>query len=70
LMPGTRGDEFLVQVHQRYPQIVTVMLTGQADDAAIDRARQEANLYHCLHKPWREEELVNTIIAGLEGGRI
>jgi CheY-like chemotaxis protein len=70
LMPGTRGDEFLVQVHQRYPQIVTVMLTGQADDAAIDRARQDANLYHCLHKPWREEELVNTIISGLEGSHI
>ncbi len=69
LMPGTRGDEFLVQVHQRYPQIVTVMLTGQADKAAIDRARQEANLYCCLQKPWTEEDLVNTIVSGLEGDR-
>jgi DNA-binding NtrC family response regulator len=65
LMPGTRGDEFLVQVHQRYPQIVTIMLTGQADESAIDRARQEANLHTCIRKPWREEELVNTIVTGL-----
>jgi CheY-like chemotaxis protein len=65
LMPGTRGDEFLVQVHQRYPEIVTIMLTGQADESAIARARQEANLHTCLRKPWREEELVNTIVTGL-----
>ncbi len=65
LMPGMRGDEFLVQVHQRYPQIVTVMLTGQADDRAIERAKQEANLYRCLHKPWQEAELVQVITSGL-----
>ena len=69
LMPGIWGDELLVQVHQRYPQVVTVMLTGQADNAAIDRAREEANLYCCLQKPWTEEDLVNTIVAGLEGDR-
>ncbi len=69
LMPGIRGDELLVQVHQRYPQIVTVILKGQADNAAIDRARKEANLYCCLQKPWTEENLVNTIVAGLEGDR-
>jgi CheY-like chemotaxis protein len=66
LMPGLRGDEFLVQVHQKYPQIITIMLTGQADRSAIERAEQEANLYRCLQKPWTEEELYHTIQAGLE----
>ena len=65
LMPGIRGDELLVRVHQRYPQIITIMLTGQADQTAIDRAHNEANLHKCLRKPWREEDLVNTILAGL-----
>ena len=65
LMPGIRGDELLVRVHQRYPQIVTIMLTGQADQTAIDRARNEANLHNCIRKPWREEDLVSTILAGL-----
>jgi CheY-like chemotaxis protein len=65
LMPGLRGDEFLAQVHRKYPQIVTVMLTGQADGCAIDRATTEANLYRCLHKPWNEEELVETIQSSL-----
>lgn len=65
LMPGVRGDEFLAQVHQRFPGIVTVMLTGQADEAAIERARQEANLYACIHKPWTEEELQQVIHTAL-----
>jgi CheY-like chemotaxis protein len=65
LMPGLRGDEFLTQVHQQYPNIITIMLTGQADASAIDRAMTEANLHRCLEKPWNEEDLVQTIRSGL-----
>lgn len=65
LMPGIKGDEFLIQAHRKYPEIVTVMLTGQADEAAIERARREAQLYACLHKPWTEEELTQLIAAAL-----
>lgn len=57
LMPGIKGDEFLIQVHQRFPEIVKVMLTGQADEDAIERARLDANLHGCLYKPWKEEDL-------------
>lgn len=66
LMPGIRGDEFLIQVHQRFPEIVTVLLTGHADEAAIERARQQANLHACIHKPWHEADLIQTIQTGLE----
>ncbi len=65
LMPDVRGDEFLAQVHQRFPSVVTVMLTGQADEDAIARAKQEANLYACLHKPWKEDELTAVIESAL-----
>ncbi len=65
LMPGVRGDEFLIAVHKRFPGIVTVLLTGQADDEAIERARNQANLHACLHKPWREEELAALVEAAL-----
>lgn len=65
LMPRVRGDEFLIQVHQRFPKVVKVMLTGQADEAAIQRAIKEANLHRCLYKPWHSEELVETIRSGL-----
>jgi CheY-like chemotaxis protein len=66
LMPGMRGDEFLAQVHHRFPEIITVMLTGQADETAIARAKVEANLYACIHKPWSEEELKQLIQTALK----
>lgn len=65
LMPGIKGDEFLAQVHRRHPNIVTVMLTGQADEASIERARRDANLHACLHKPWREAELAQVVESAL-----
>ncbi|NJL82928.1 MAG: response regulator [Chloroflexaceae bacterium] len=65
LMPGMKGDEFLITIHQRFPQVVTVMLTGQADAAAIARATEEANLHRCLFKPWSEAELTEAIASGL-----
>lgn len=66
LMPGIKGDEFLIKVHQKYPDIVTVMLTGQADERSIEKAKNYANLYAVVHKPWAEEELVEIIRSGLE----
>ena len=65
LMPGMKGDEFLVRVHQKFPNIVKIMLTGQADEAAVNRAFDEANLHRCLQKPWSESELIETIKTAL-----
>ncbi len=65
LMPGIKGDELLTIIHQKHPKIVKVMLTGQADTAAVERAIQHANLYCCLYKPWKGEDLIKTIKSGL-----
>jgi CheY-like chemotaxis protein len=65
LMPGMRGDEFLIKVHAQFPGIVTVLLTGHADEDAIERARQHANLYAYITKPWTEETLIGIIESGL-----
>lgn len=66
LMPGMRGDDFLIKVHQRFPNIIKVILTGQADKEAIERAKLLANLHSCLYKPWKEEELIQIVRSGLE----
>ncbi|MEZ2236737.1 response regulator [Microcoleus sp.] len=65
LMPGIKGDEFLIDVHKKYPKIVKVILTGQADALAIERVKKQANLHQCLSKPWDGKELVETIKSGL-----
>lgn len=65
LMPGMKGDEFLIEVHRRFPKIVKIMLTGQADETAVERARHYANLHSCIAKPWNEKHLLATIHAGI-----
>jgi CheY-like chemotaxis protein len=65
LMPGIKGDELLIRVHEKFPKVIKILLTGQADEVAINRAKKEANLHCCLFKPWSEAELLATIKSGL-----
>ncbi len=65
LMPGTKGDDFLIEVHKKYPKVVKILLTGQADDLAIERAKVQANLHGCLRKAWKSQDLIETIKSGL-----
>jgi CheY-like chemotaxis protein len=65
LMPGIKGDELLLRIHKEYPNVIKIMLTGQADEVAIDRAKKQANLHCCLSKPWLESDLLETIKSGL-----
>ena len=65
LMPGAKGDEFLIEVHQRFPGVVKIMLTGQADPDAVERAQMQANLYTCLEKPWQAQDLIQAIQSAL-----
>lgn len=65
LMPGIKGDEFLAQVHRKYPEVVTMLLTGQYDEAAVERARRDANLFACMQKPWNEHELMRLVASAL-----
>lgn len=61
LMPGMKGDEFLILVHEKFPSIATIMVTGQADEAAIERAVEAAKIRACIRKPWSSRELISVI---------
>jgi DNA-binding NtrC family response regulator len=63
LMPGLKGDEFLILVRERHPQIKSIMITGQADAAAIKRAKEEAGVSEVLKKPWSKNGLISAIRA-------
>ena len=45
LMPRMKGDEFLKLVHVNHPNLVKILLTGQASEEAIEDAKQQVNLY-------------------------
>ena len=70
LMPNVKGDEFLVELHQKFPDVVTIMLTGQADESAIERVKQHANLDAYVTKPWEEKHIVHLIRSNLKDAAV
>ncbi len=65
LMPGMKGDELLCQIHAQYPNILKIMLTGQAGIEAVGNAVNSANLYRYVTKPWDSTDLSLTVKEAL-----
>jgi len=61
LMPGMKGDEFLVEAHKKFPKVIKMLITGQADSEAIRNAQLNANLKCTFPKPWDSTELITKI---------
>lgn len=66
LMPGMKGDEFLINAHKLIPNVKKILLTGQADFKAVTNAINSADLYRYISKPWQNEDLILTIQEALK----
>jgi len=55
-MPQLSGAEFLARVRKRYPDVVRIMLTGEASLSAATKAINDG-LYRFLSKPIEPTEL-------------
>ncbi len=60
-MPGLQGSELLARVREEWPETVRVILTGQADMAAVANAINKAEIFRFLMKPCGAEELRDVI---------
>jgi DNA-binding NtrC family response regulator len=68
LMPGMKGDEFLTVVKERYPEIKTILVTGNADKETTARLQRDDITDAIICKPWMSGELIAKVeecIAGL-----
>ncbi|MGI6125088.1 MAG: response regulator [Acetivibrionales bacterium] len=61
LMPGMNGDEFLMKVNEKYPDIQALIVTGYADILAVSKARHRINLSGVITKPWSSDELIQKV---------
>lgn len=61
LMPNIKGDEFLIQLYQTHPHIKTIVLTGQANQEAIEQMEKYANISAYIRKPWQADKLIQII---------
>jgi CheY-like chemotaxis protein len=66
IMPGQRGDEFLVSIGEDYPEIGLVMHSGLTDPDLEARLRSACRLVACLKKPWDGKQQYEAIATALQ----
>lgn len=64
-MPVMPGSEFLSIVKKEFPDIVRIMLTGQAGLEAAIKAINEGSIYKFLTKPWDDKELKSAVNSAI-----
>lgn len=60
-MPDRTGLQFLCELKTTFPDIVRGMITGQPDVSIYTKAVNEGQVHFLLTKPWKTEELRETI---------
>jgi len=66
MMPGVNGVEFLSEVSQSFPDTVRLMLSGQAEMAAVKEAVDSGAIFKFITKPWNNDALRTTIREAFE----
>ena len=65
-LPGMNGADFLQQVKQRIPLAQRIMLTGHADQRAIEEAINRSEIFRFIAKPWNDSALLLTVQSAFE----
>lgn len=68
-MPGTKGSELIGQVHERWPQIPVIVLTGFAETEETIRAVR-AGIINYITKPWDPATLISVLKKAMEAIRL
>lgn len=69
-MPHITGVEFLEKVVRKHPEPVRMVLTGYSDMDTIIDAVNKGKIFHYITKPWKKEELKQTIDNALRTFRL
>ena len=65
-MPGISGTDLLKWVAENYPEVMRILLTGNATTETAIRAINEADVFHFFTKPCSEMKLAITIRKAIE----
>ena len=69
-MPNMTGIEFLEKISNIYPDVTRVILTGYSDEEAIISAINKGKVFRYITKPWKKDELKQTIDYALDAYRL
>ncbi|OYQ63476.1 hypothetical protein B9G53_16795 [Pseudanabaena sp. SR411] len=65
LVPDMSGEQVLIELHGRHPEILKIMLTSQASAEDVSNLIDRVNLYRFLPKPWNAIDLQLTVTEAL-----
>jgi YesN/AraC family two-component response regulator len=60
-MPGTNGLELVARIRREHPEIVRLLLTGDASLEAALNAINQGEVHRFLTKPWDKDQLRRTL---------
>ena len=69
-MPGMSGVDFLSEVKLRAPRTQRILLTGNADQLALEEAINRSQVFRFVSKPWTDAQLVATVRSAFEQQRL
>jgi DNA-binding NtrC family response regulator len=61
IMPGMKGDDFLIAVEHKYPGISSVVLSGQTDEDSVRRISEHCRVLACVEKPYRAARIFELV---------
>lgn len=68
-MPEMKGSDFLLAVRDKYPDIVTILLTGYSETEEVIKAVR-AGIFSYMLKPWDSDYLVAELQKAYEYGEL
>ena len=65
-MPGMSGAELIRKLKEKEPSLDCILLSGQANDLAVEELERDHLLYSFIGKPWKEEQLLEVLTPFIE----
>ncbi len=65
-MPEMTGTDFLKQINKTHPDIIKILLTGQADTEIMVESINECQIYQYILKPFDPVDLSETVKSGID----
>lgn len=69
-MPQISGVELLSEIHRRWPDVVTLMLSGRATAGTVVRALNQGQIFRFLIKPCDADEVAENLRQALAHKRL
>ena len=60
-IPEINGVEFLIQVSEKWPDTIRIVLAGYADTDSVVEAINKGTIYKFIPKPWQDNELRSAV---------